>query len=474
METSIHKAKKIHLVGIKGVGMTALAQTLKTLDKNISGSDTKEIFFTDDILKRLKIKIFQGFYPKNIDPDTDLIISSAAYVTKKDTAFVGSGPGTEIINYAASKNIPILSYPETVAQLFNKSFGIAVAGTHGKSTTSALAAVTLEHCRKDPRAIIGTKVLNWQANARVSKGTLQRTPFVLEADEYRDAFLNYRPRIILLTNIEWDHPDYFADELVYKKSFVKFLSNLDKNGSLIYCSDDPGAVEVSKKNKSSSQLGYGFGLKSRLRIVSWMGDSKGTSFSLTLNGENIGSFYIKLFGRHNVQNATAVVALGIILGLRVEDVRAGLSAFKGTARRFEILSYKPRIIVDDYAHHPSEIIATIAAAKKAWPEKNIAVLFQPHTFSRTKALFNKFVTALKTADKVFILETYGSAREKTSKDETANRLAKKLNTWYFKNNQIAKLKLSSLLEDNDVFISMGAGDVWRVGEDLKKQQIKEG
>ncbi|OHA51919.1 MAG: UDP-N-acetylmuramate--L-alanine ligase [Candidatus Terrybacteria bacterium RIFCSPLOWO2_01_FULL_40_23] len=473
MEINIHKAKKIHLVGIKGVGMTALAQMLKALDKNISGSDKEEVFFTDNILKRFKIKVFKGFYVKNIDTDTDLIISSAAYIRKKGNTFLGSGPGTKIINYAISKNIPVLSYPEAISQLFNKSFGIAVAGTHGKSTTSAMAAVMLEHCRKDPRAIIGTKVLNWQANARVSQASLQRTPFVLEADEYRDAFLNYYPHVILLTNIEWDHPDYFSNNAIYKKSFLKFLKNLDKRGSLIYCADDPGATEIAEKNQNVPMLSYGFSLESRLRIISEKGSSKGTNFSLVLNNENIGYFNIKLFGKHNVLNATAVVALGIILGLPVKNVRKGLAAFKGTARRLEVISYRPNIIVDDYAHHPTEISATISAVKKAWPDKNIAVLFQPHTFSRTRALFGGFVSALKNADRSFILETYGSARERAVKNKTAKKLAKKLNSLYFNNISTAQKKLPKVLGDKDVLITMGAGDVWRVGEILKKQKFQK-
>ena len=471
MRKLLNNASRIHLIGIKGVGMTALAQILSGYDKKITGSDTDERVFTDKVLKHLKIKVYRHFSRENIG-DVDAVICSAAYILEKEGQVFGFGSAKEEIEKAKAMNIPILLYSEAVAEIFNATYGIAVAGSHGKSTTSAMAAVMLENAGLDPLAIVGTKVLNWEANARIAQNKNFKSLFVLEADEYKDAFLRYDPKTIMLTNIDWDHPDYFKTPLAYRKSFQKFIAKLSKKDKFIFFVDDPEIKVISVSCHAGMKIGYGFSPASRLQIVSWISHKNGSSFCLYFDGKNIGTFDIRLFGRHNVLNAAAVVSLGLSLGIPKDKIRRGLYAFKGTTRRFEILSASNPVIIDDYAHHPSEIKATIGAARTAFPDRRIVVLFQPHTFSRTKALFKDFVAALKLADLPLILRTYASAREKESSGGiTSVALSRKLKTSHYNNIGQAQKNLKKILHPDDILITMGAGNVWEVGQYLAKQQL---
>ena len=484
------------MVGIKGAGMAGLAQILKGLGYGVQGSDTREKFYTDAILKRLRIPVVERFSPKNIR-DADLVIASNAYIqgtgnpSTQLRASRDRGSGYSEVREARRRKIPVLSYPEAVGELFNTPFGIAVAGTHGKSTTAAMISVLLEKLGADPTALIGAEVLNWHSNARISRPTNYQLPttnyFVLEADEYKNAFLHYLPNMIVLTNVEWDHPDVFPNLAKYAWAFKKFMHNLKQKGTIIVSRDNNIAWRVAQQKKNNI-ISFGRHAHSTVRIKDVVVRPAGTTCSVFFKKKRLGRVTLTLWGEHQAHNAAAAIACGLALGFPFPRIKKALAAFQGTRRRFELLkaqnyadytqtnadsprksALSPResaVIIDDYAHHPTEIRVTIETARKAFPGRPIHVLFQPHTFSRTKALFGNFLKALKTADAVYLLSTYGSARERKGK-VGSEALAKALGAPYFKNHAQAIAALRKTLPARAVFLALGAGDQRRVAEAVR-------
>jgi len=464
------KNAKIWMVGIKGAGMAGLAQILKGLGYRVQGSDTKEKFYTDAILKRLGISVLERFSPKNVR-GADFVVASNAYMQGPRTRDKGSGYGE--VREAKRRSIPVLSYPEAVGELFNNSFGIAVAGTHGKSTTAAMIGVMLEKLGADPTALIGAEVLNWESNARVTKhSTLSTKPyFVLEADEYKNAFLHYQPNMIVLTNVEWDHPDVFPSFAKYAWAFKKFIGRLKTRGIIIVPRDNRVAWRVAQQQQHKV-FSFGKHPRSVVRVANITVGPRGTLFSVFFNKKRLGAVTLQLFGEHHAYNAVAAIACGLALGYPFLHIKKALKTFQGTRRRFEILSphrFVPHtlspVVIDDYAHHPTEIAVTIRAARQAFPRRPVHILFQPHTFSRTQALFRDFVKALHLADRVYILTTYGSARERKGKIGS-RELAKTLRAPHFATHQEAAQVLRNILPQNAILLAVGAGDQWRVAQKL--------
>lgn len=451
--------KKLHLIGITGVGMTAIAQLLQNLGARVSGSDTSEDFFTVEILKKLGIPIKRNFSGDNA-AKAEIIISSNAYLTPDSD--------NPEIREARKRALPILSYPEILAMFFRESFGIAVAGSHGKSTTSAMLAVTLERAGLDPAAVIGTKVLNWGTNAR--QGGEKSKIFVAEADEYKEAFLKYSARAAIVTNIDWDHPDHFPTALVYNRAFKKFAAKLPANGFLVIFGDSDIARETARSAKAKV-IFYGQGRDNNYTIKSYRSDRAGVVFTAEKEGNDLGEFKTRLIGRHNALNSLASVAAALEMGADLEKIREGISAFQGTARRFERMGEREGILIyDDYAHHPSEIKFTLDAVREAFRDKKIWAIFQPHTYSRTEALLDDFGGSFAAADNVVILDIYSSARERqgkiNSRDLVENIKRRGLNVFHKKDVARAVSFLKEKIVSGDLVLTMGAGDVWKVGRDL--------
>jgi len=399
--------KKAYLIGIKGVGMTALAQILQSRGVSISGSDIDEKFFTDKILNKLNIPFVEKFAKENIPNNVGVVIHSVAYNKKNNIEIVEAG----------HRGLRIMTYPEVLAELFNDTYGIAVAGSHGKSTTAAMLGYILEQAGYDPTVVVGSRVNQWKSNARVGKSKY----FVIEADEYKEVFLSYNPKIILITNIDYDHPDYFKTKIEYKNAFDKFIHKVAKKDL------------ITVPNKSIK------------------------SFSLGLS----------LPGEYNQQNAFLAYEAALRLGVDTRTAHNALENFNGIARRFEYYGvYNGAELFDDYAHHPGEIKAVLKAARQNWPKKQIKVLFQPHTYSRTEALFDDFLKSFNDSNQVFILKTYGSVREK-GKDVSGKKLAKELGAQYFQNHKEAVVYFNNKLNKNSVLFALGAGDAWRVLEVLR-------
>jgi len=348
--------QSVHMVGIKGAGMTGLAKVLQSNGLKVTGSDVSQEFFTDKILKRLKIPVW--VYGKKSLPKCDLVIAWSACLD--------SDPE---VKSAIKKGIPVLRYPEALALLFNQKVGIAVCGTHGKTTTTALAGVVLTVGGLDPSVVLGSEVDLFEGNSRAGSGE----HFVIEACEYQRHFLNYNPRIVILTNVEMDHPDYYKDLADIKEAFGSFVSKIPRDGLLIACSDSASVREMLPKMKCRV-ITYGLGPNPNYEHYQGLdiriGLSK-TKFKIMCPrhiSAKMVEMSLQIPGKHNVANAIAAAILGHELGLSWFLIKKALESYSGAKRRFEKLGEVNGIAVyDDYAHHPTEIKATLSAARAACP-----------------------------------------------------------------------------------------------------------
>lgn len=470
MPSFFSQFKNIYLVGIKGAGMTALAELLASEGAKIAGSDTEEHFYTEEILQRLQIPYAEEFSKDHISKDIDLVIYSTAYKKELHPELLA----------AEEAEIPLLSYPEAIGKLTEEKLTLAVCGTHGKTTTSSLLAETLRGLGEDPSAIIGSKISQWEGSALSGQGKF----FVLEADEYQNKLAYYQPFAVILTSVDYDHPDFFPDTESYKKVFRDFIARIPKHGVLVYNGDDSQVAEVAKEARCTT-YSYGFLADNDIQIHKYLPyppEAFGRpgilqSFSLTKDGEPLGSFELSLAGRHNAMNASAVIALLAHFSVSLQNAKKIVAQFVGTARRFEYLGERfGALIYDDYAHHPEELRTTLQAFRELYPKKNIIAIFHPHTFTRTKALLHEFAQSFEAVDEVLVLPIYGSAREEQG-GVASEDLVTLINS-YSSNHEKARIEtvyeevvktLEKNMGKNDVIVSLGAGDVWQITHALVKK-----
>jgi len=431
--------KKVHLVGVKGVGVTALAQILVARGALVSGSDTEEVFFTDRVLQKIGLNPTL-FAKENITDDLDYVISSTAYFF--DNQPQGENPE---IAAALTKKIPILTYPEALAKIAQEYKVIAVAGSNGKSTTTAMLGWILEAVGVDPTVLVGTKVLQWESNARVG----QSEYLIIEADEYREAFLEYQPDGLIILNINYDHPDYFSTEQDYEQAFVKLVRGVDSDGFILLNGDNPKTTKLKTEAKTKKVFLFGSGENA---------DWKTRTINLP-----------SLPGKAYQENANAAVYAAHLLGISIEKAVAAVEAFPGTARRFEIVTQnKDYTLIDDYAHHPDAIEKTLEGIRSQNPEGKIIALFQPHTFSRTKALLQDFARSFSVADEVAILPTYTSARE-TVGEITSQMLVAQIQKYHPNAKYLEVGEVSEFVKTRAgggaIILGMGAGNI---GDILRK------
>jgi UDP-N-acetylmuramate--alanine ligase len=459
---NIKDLKKVYLVGIKGAGMTAVAEILKARGIIVSGSDTKEVFYTDAILKKNGIAFFETFQAGHLEDNIDAVIFSTAYSAENNLE----------IKTAQEKKLPLISYPELLGMLFEEKLGIAVCGTHGKTTTSAILAQTLLVAGAEPSAIVGSRVLDWNSSALSGQGDY----FVAESDEYQNKLKFYNPWSVILTSVDWDHPDFFPDFDAYKKVFKDFVTKIPKVGFLVVWGDSVDTLEVSKL-ATCQVLTYGFGKENKFKITNLklQISSQGLihqSFEIEHNGQNLGTFLTTLSGKHNVLNCTAVIGLCQVMGMDLEAVKLALKDFGGTERRFQQVGmFGQAILIDDYAHHPDELKATLSGARARYGDKKIWTVFHPHTFTRTKTFLQDFAQSFDDADRVVVIDIYGSAREAQG-GVSSTELVALINKYQFGKAEyiptieeaVAYLKQHG--DEFDVLITMGAGDVWKVGQKL--------
>jgi UDP-N-acetylmuramate--alanine ligase len=460
--------KKLYFIGIKGVGMTMLASFLAQLGYEVSGSDTKETFMTDKVLKKHDIKVYQGFSINNLKGAYDLIVYSSAY---------NQDNNIELKELNKRKGVKIISYAEALSLVFNDYKGVAVVGSHGKTTVSAWLSYVLYSAGKDPKALIGARVPQLKGSSWAGKSDY----LIAEVDEYQNKLKYFNPWAVVLLNIDFDHPDFFKTKFSYTKVFSDFVKKINKQGFLLYNLDNKKCLGVSAKVKAKK---LSFSLKddtANYFAYNLKQSQLKQSFTVQIRKnnqkKNIKNIEIKLLGKHSIYNALAVIASSLELGLSIKKIKEGLSSFTGTARRMEFLgNYRNMSIYDDYAHHPTEIKSTISGLRARYKDRHICVVFHPHTYTRTKALFNDFVTSFNEVDEVLINDIYGSAREKQG-GVSSHDLARAIKEYNRKKGINQKVKATGGLKatenylrrnykNKDIVLLLGAGDIFRVAEAL--------
>ena len=470
----MEKDARIHCVGIKGTGISALAQTLAKRGCAITGSDTAEKFPTEGPLIQAGIKYNEEFSEENIDSDIDLIIYSAAYT--KD--------GNPELEKASKLFIPMINYPEALGALSKNSFSIGISGVNGKTTTTAMCAVIARACELPASVICGSGIASLNGSPVLCDGD---KIFFAETCEYRNHFLNFFPDIVIITNVELDHTDFFPNFDSVLRSFIEYANRLPENGKLIYCEDNSGAKTVASRiagiRPDLTLIPYGFNSEGDYSISKIKIENGEQSFNIGFSRDRI--FRLKIPGSFNILNAVAAAAaarlsleyIGKTPDEYIDRIARGLYEFNGTKRRMEIYGEAGGILfIDDYGHHPTSISETLKGLKEFYSERRIIIDFMPHTYSRTKALLKDFAKAFQDADLVIINEIYASAREKTG---PINGLVlcsaiKKYNEncLFLPDLESAAGFLKKKLKPGDLFISMGAGDNWKLCQQLFQYHLE--
>jgi UDP-N-acetylmuramate--alanine ligase len=449
-------ARPIHFVGIAGAGMSALAELFLRRGVAITGCDANPDSAAD--LERLGVKI-ERHDPAHVDSARALVVTSAM---PKDHP--------ELVR-AHQLGLPVIRRAEARGEVTAGRELVGVAGTHGKTTTTVMTATALAAAGRDPTALVGGRVAAWEGNLLAGSDRL----YVVEADEYDRSFLALTPTVAVVTNIEADHLDIYADLADIKGAFAQFVRGAR---NIVLCADDPGANSLS--TPSATEV-IRYGVQSRdARLIARALESNGggSSFDVVFDDELLGRVELRVPGRHNVLNALAAVASGLALGADFTAMARGLATVAGAERRFQRLGEVGGVsVVDDYAHHPTEIAATLAAARAAFPSRRIIAAFQPHLFSRTRDFANDFGASLAAADAVFLTEIY-PAREKPVEGVTSALIVDALAAaggalaWRGERTALADA-LRDAVRDGDLVITIGAGDITKTGPELLERLGRE-
>jgi UDP-N-acetylmuramate--alanine ligase len=447
------KIKPVHFVGIGGIGMSGLAEILLTLGFNVQGSDEK----SSPGLQRLQslgAKTYIGHDVEHIRGADVLVYSSAVALSNPEIA------------KAKELRIPAIRRAALLAELMRLKYGIAIAGAHGKTTTTSLIAVILEKAGIDPTVVVGGNSNNIGANARIGTGPF----FVAEADESDETFLMLSPCIAVVTNIDAEHLDHYKDLQHIKDAFSAFLAKIPFFGAAILCGDDPGTMEASRGLDRKRVL-YGFDPSNDLtaRII---GYSEGTQkFSVAARGESLGIFELEVPGEHMVLNALAAIGVALELGIGPDAIREALKEYRGVKRRLELKGKMNGIVIlDDYAHHPTEIRASLKAVRQAYPGP-LTLVFQPHRFTRTHFFIEEFAEILSASDRLILLPVY-AASESAIPGASSEALAEKcqrrkdIQIDLPSDNQSAVELLLRTIRTGDVVLTMGAGSVYQIADSL--------
>ncbi|MBN2117892.1 MAG: UDP-N-acetylmuramate--L-alanine ligase [Anaerolineales bacterium] len=460
----------VHFIGIGGSGLSAIARLLLESGYTVSGSDRILTPFAEQV-RKAGATVYVGHHPRNLT-GADWVVRSSA--------IADDNPEVEGARHAG---IPVYKRADFLGRLMEEKTGIAIAGTHGKTTTTAMTAWVLSELGRDPSFIAGGVVNNLGVNAHAGKGKV----FVIEADEYDNMFLGLKPQIAVVTSLEHDHPDFFPTLDTMFQAFEKFVNLLPADGTLIVCADDPGAVALLARVKKDGRNLVSYGVHNEMTINTslWVqardvkpNERGGFDFTTITNVAGKTSTSVKVSlqvpGQHNVRNALAVLAVVGALGLSRRKAAQALAEFTGTGRRFELRGEVNGIrIFDDYAHHPTEIKATLAGARARFPQARIWAVWQPHTYSRTKTLFLDFVRAFKDANEVVVTEVY-AARE-PQEDFTSAEIVSampNLSAHYIKTLPEVTEYLLKNLQPGDVVLVLSAGDADQVSTDVLKELQK--
>jgi len=466
------RTRRIHFVGVGGIGMSGIAELLANLGYEVSGSDAKRSKVTER-LEQLGVRVFVGHDAANVGQSDVVVVSSAIRAGNPETA------------EAVRRQIPVIPRAEMLAELMRLRYGIAIAGAHGKTSTTSMAALVLERAGLDPTAVIGGKLSAFGSNARLGKGDCM----VVEADESDRSFLKLSPAIAVITNIDHEHMESYGSWADLEQAFVDFANKVPFYGAVIACADDEPVRNILPRisrriityglasadgQASASVTGHGLTLEafgSRAVVRYWTPEGLDAASGTDVE---LGELRLKVPGRHNMLNALAAVAVGLEVGIPFTQVASALAEFQGADRRFQRLGEEDGVmVVDDYGHHPTEIAATLEATRQGWPERRIVLVFQPHRYTRTRDLLDDFAQVLSEPDVLLVAEVY-AAGEAPIAGADAKALCRAIRTRgrvepvLLRDLDELPAALAGLVRDGDVVLTMGAGSIGAAAHDLPR------
>jgi len=457
------RTRHIHMVGIGGIGMSGMAEILLQKGYTVTGSDTRE----DETIKRLKnlgAKVYTGHKASHIE-GADVVVYTSAVEADNNIE----------TKSALDTGIPVIKRAEMLAELMRMKYGIGVAGTHGKTTTTTMTGHVIQDGNFDPTIIVGGKVHSFsETNAVVGKGDI----IIVEADEFDRTFLRLTPSLAVITNIEAEHLDIYDNLEDVKKAFIEFANKVPFYGAVVLCLDDPHTRSIIPKIDRRI-ITYGLTPQAEIRASAVETEHFHSTFTVHWEEQKLGSIKIKAPGKHNVKNALAAIAVGLELNIDFKKIKAGLERFEGVFRRFQLKVDKDGImVIDDYAHHPTEVQATLKAARNGWKDHRIVAVFQPHLYSRTQNLYREFGSSFFDAEVCVITDVYPS-REEPIEGVTGKLIADAAREYghrkvtYVEDKNKLTNQLNQITEPGDLVITMGAGDIYKYGEkfvaELKKK-----
>ncbi len=454
-----------HFVGIGGAGMSGIAEVLLDYDLEVSGCDQARNATTRR-LERLGVRVFQGHSPDHLE-GVDLVVKSSAISEQ-----------SEEIVAARDRGITVVRRAEMLGELMRLKYGIAIAGTHGKTTTTSLIGTMLTECKLDPTVIVGGRMRVSGTGARVGKSDY----LVAEADEFDRSFLRLMPILAIVTNIDLDHLDTYADLDAIREAFLDFAGRVPFFGQIILCLDDPNIQRILPQLASEHRVvTYGLSPQANFHAHDLEATPNGCRFAVTSTGEGLlGSLEAPMPGRHNVCNTLAAVAVGRALGLEFSRIAQALESFGGVHRRFERLGeWQGAAVIDDYAHHPTEVAATLEAARQSFPKGRVLAIFQPHLFSRTRDLCDDFARSLMAADSVIVSSIYASREAPiagisgedvvASARRSGHRSIDYCDNWDDVPKRLAQASGGDRFGEGDVILTLGAGDIYRLARQLAEE-----
>ncbi len=449
------KTKHVHFIGIGGIGMSGIAELLVNLGYDVSGSDLKKTSATKR-LARLGCRVYYDHQKDNIT-DADVVVYSSAV-----------RPDNPEVLESKDRSIPVIPRAEMLAELMRLKYGIAVAGAHGKTTTTTMIASILTQGHFDPTVVIGGRLDIWGgSNAKLGQGDI----LVAEADESDGSFMALSPTISVVTNIDNEHMDHYQDMNAIRDTFVDFINKIPFYGAAMLCLDNEEIQGIIPRLRKKV-VTYGMTSQADLKARDVEKRPLGVSFDVVFQKQSLGRIDVGIPGEHNVLNALAATAVGLELDMDMESIRKGLANLGGLERRFQIKGEKKGItVMDDYGHHPTEIMATLKTVKECWPEKRTIVVFQPHRYSRTRQLFDRFVISFNEADVLIVTSIY-SAGEKEIDGVTGEWLVQGIKEHGHKevvfcpHQEDVMSFLQTMVREGDLVVTLGAGNIFEVGHEL--------
>jgi UDP-N-acetylmuramate--alanine ligase len=452
------KFQRVHFVGIGGAGMSGIAEVLINLGYAVSGSDLKRSATTDR-LAGLGAKIFEGHRTEHVEGVHVVVVSTAVRTDNP-----------EVVE-ARRHGVPVIPRAEMLAELMRLKYGVAIAGSHGKTTTTSMVALVLDRGGLDPTVVVGGRLGVLGSGARLGKGDFM----VVEADESDRSFLKLSPTVAVVTNIDREHLDTYRDLADVQEAFVGFVNKVPFYGAAVLCLDDPPVQDVLPRIERRV-VSYGLSPQAEVSARDVQVSARGSEYTAVQAGAELGRIEVRIPGTHNVLNSLAAVAVGLDLGVSFESIHAGLSSFTGVDRRFQVKGEQAGIlVVDDYGHHPTEIKATLEALRHRAGPRRTVILFQPHRYTRTQHLWDEFCRAFNQADVLLLADIY-PASEEPIPGVTAEALVKAIATrghrqvFHAGNLRAATERLCEEAREGDVVLTLGAGSVWTAGEELLRRR----